>query len=181
MPTNFRKYLMVISIVFSVVALGLGTITFWIKKKSKPIEEIVEALNSSELADADFDSLLRRAHPEFQRMSPEEQEKVLKDPEQLQRFLEETTTQELTKMRDLLFQLPTPVRKRVIEEGALRLKELAESATQEEIEAFVNSAQGKAVLRACREFYISNLNGRQRAEVKPIVDEIFKQVRKVNR
>ena len=109
----------------------------------------------------------------FARLPATERQKILADPKLLSERIEKASYENYKQAFGQLFLLPAPLREKVIASSAASIAASIEKNRQK-VDNFYDSDAGKAALRAASNYFLLELSGRQKAELKPITDAFFK-------
>lgn len=147
----------------------------WAHKRFKKAEAIQKAIANP--AYIDPEELLNEIDDSFSKMSATDKQKIIADPVAAENLIADATFNELNKSFDLLFSLPSSIRKKIIKKSAddLRAKALKDP---EKVAAFFDSPAGSGSLRGASRFFLLGLTGRQKSESAPLTQAMYEIVKR---
>jgi len=137
----------------------------WMAERRQNAAAIQEAIANPR--NIDTAKLLNDIDASFSRLGAVEKQKILDDPKATHARVSEATCRELAKSFKILFQLPKPLRKRLILESAEDLRRKV-AANPERVDAFFDSPAGNAALQGSSRFFLLELSGQEKAEASPL-------------
>lgn len=117
-------------------------------------------------------ALVSRIDSGFAALPVEEKHRILADPKLLSERIEKASYRNYKQAFGSLFLLPAPIRQKLIRNSA---DAIISSLTKnpDKVNAFYESEAGKAALRAAYNYFLTEFDGRQKSELKPITDAFF--------
>ncbi len=170
--TNIRKRVITISGIV-ILLVAVTAIWGWISYKKH-----VRLMENIKIATSNPDgltpkALVNRIDSGFSKLPQKEQQKILSNPRLLSQRIEQASYNNYKQAFGSLFMLPTSVRKKLIKRSADSIN-AAYARHKHKVNNFYESEAGKAALRAASKYFFTELNGRQKTELKPITDAFFK-------
>lgn len=118
-------------------------------------------------------AMVNRLDSGFAALPEDEKQRILADPKLLSDRIEKAAYNNYKQAFGNLFMLPEPIRKKLISRSAEAIA-TSLSRNPAKVNAFYDSEAGKAALRAASNYFMTEMDGRQKAELKPITDAFFK-------
>ncbi len=118
-------------------------------------------------------ALVNKIDSSFSKLPEKDKQKILSNPKLLSQRIEQASYNNYKQAFGSLFMLPKSVRKKLIERSAESIN-TAYTRDKQKVDNFYDSEAGKAALRAASKYFLTELSGRQKAELKPITDAFFK-------
>ena len=116
--------------------------------------------------------LVNRIDGGFAALPEDERKRILADSKLLADRIEKASYQNFKQAFDYMFMLPEPLRRKLIVKSAEAIRTSIQR-NPDKVNAFYGSDAGKAVLRAASNYFMTELDGRQKSELRPITDTFF--------
>jgi len=118
--------------------------------------------------------LVGKIDESYMALPEDEKRRISADPKLLSERIETASYNNYKQAFGELFMLPGPIRRKAIQSAADAIDTALNGENKEKTDAFYESDAGKAALRAATRYFLLDLNGSQKAELKPITDAFFK-------
>ena len=109
----------------------------------------------------------------FAKLPEEEKRRILADPQLTAGRIEKACYENYQQAFGTLFSLPAPIRERLIRNSADAISSSIDR-NKRKVNDFYESPAGQAALRAASNYFMLELSGRQKNELKPITDAFHK-------
>jgi len=155
--------------------LLLAPLSYWGFCKYQSHARLMEAIKiaTGNPHGLDPGALVDKIDASYASLPPEEKRKIAADPKLLSERIENASYNNYKQAFGELFMLPAPIRRKVIESSAAAIADAMEK-DKDRVDAFYDSDAGKAALLAASKYFLSELDGKQKAELKPLTDAFFK-------
>lgn len=170
-----RKTVLILSGLLCVLLVLAGLAWRWMAERSQNAAAIREAIANPR--NIDTAKLLNDIDASFNGLGAAAKQKILDDPKMTNERVSEATRQELEKSFKILFQLPKPLRKRLIQESAEDIRRKV-AANPERVDAFFDSPAGSGAMQGASRFFLLELSGREKAEASPITLAMYEVMKK---
>jgi hypothetical protein len=155
--------------------LALGVLAFYAWRLHRSHARFLETVRA---AAANPDSLkpkefLARIDSSFSSLPEAERRRIMDDPKLLSERIENAAYENYKRTFGELFLLPGPLRRQLINRSAASIAASIEK-NPARVDAFYDSPGGRAALRAASKYFLFELKGSEKAELKPISDAFFK-------
>lgn len=109
----------------------------------------------------------------FKNLPVDEQRRLASDPKLLSERIEKAAYDNYKQAFGELFLLPKPLRTKVIQNA---IDTILNAGAQDPalVDAYYDSEAGKATLRAAAKYFVYELSGSEKAELKPLTEAFFK-------
>lgn len=119
-------------------------------------------------------ALVGKIDESYMALPEDEKKRIAADPKLLSERIEAASYNNYKQVFGELFILPGPIRRKAIQSAADAIGAALNGENKEKTDAFYESDAGKAALRAATRYFLLELNGSQKSELKPITDALFK-------
>jgi hypothetical protein len=161
-------------ILLALIVTVLIYLSDWLNERRKNAAIIQDAIAHPQTIKPE--KFLNTIDKSFRSLSRQKKREILKDPEQVEKYVAEATCRELQKSFRVLFCLPESVRKEIIRTSAERLLNSARKKPQKTAAVF-KSAGGRGGLKGASAFFLLHLNGSEKAELAPLTAAVFEIAR----
>lgn len=118
-------------------------------------------------------ALIGQIDDSFSKLPNAEKHRILSDPKLLSARIEQASYNNYKEAFSGLFALPRPIREELIRNSAEAINSSIER-NPAKVNSFYESDAGKAALRAASRYFLLDLNGKQKNELKPLSSAFFK-------
>lgn len=169
MGTKSKKQLITAGIFSIMVIAAIICGWRWYECKVEPIRALQAAMSDPESLNSEV--LLDKIDSSFAALPDADRKKIMSDPKTFGESIENASYKTFKESFGGLFMLPESIRKKVIQSSADALAEKAKD--KENFMAFYESEAGKAALRAATKYFLLELDGKQKAELAPLMNVFF--------
>lgn len=164
--------MIVLGIVLSVLTVLAWS---WTCERMRRAEAIGEAIANPK--NIDTGKLLEGIDSSFSAMPEAEKQKILNNPEAVNRQVCDATQKELGKSFGILFQLPASLREKIIKDSAMDILKKLET-NPEGVDEFFDSPASDGAMKGASKFFLFELSGNQKAEAAPITEAMYEVVKR---
>ncbi len=167
-----RLVIMAILILFS---LAVAFSWILIRRQLDKKNAVLNALNKPNRIS--FDQLMEKMDADYAIMDAEHRKEIMDNPRVAEDFAFKAMNKELDKSLAVLFSLPSPIRKKLIEDALENFTKNLEEAGPDKVKAFIDDPAGRGMLRGAANYFLLGLDGAKRKELSPLADKIFEALK----